>query len=146
MKSLKLLPVLFLLLSLSACHNEENQSAQAPSRILTTATLEGEWKLVNVSGGLVGTNDHFPAGLITWKINGISQTIVIVNNNTNDQLQDILPSGTYHYSFVANEATPELCAMNIQVDGVNLGCYNITANEFTMSQIESDGFMIKLVR
>jgi hypothetical protein len=61
-------------------------------------------------------------------------------------MQDILSSGTYPYGFVANEATPELCAMTILVNNVNLGCYNITANEFTMSQIEADGFMIRLVR
>lgn len=141
MNTLKLLSA-FLFLILFSCHSDD--SAQIQSAPITG--IEGPWKLVEVNGGISGTIYNYPEGMITWKFNGISQTVIIQNNNVDENMQDILPSGTYHYSLVANEATPELCALNITIDGLNLGCYNIGTTEFTMSQIESDGFFIKLVR
>lgn len=108
-------------------------------------SINGTWKLVNVSGGIAGTNDDFADGLITWKFNA-NHTVTITNNNTDDSKQDILESGTYDYVFNTNEATPELCAINISIGGTNMGCYTVTATQFTMSQVESDGYLIKLVR
>lgn len=109
-------------------------------------SIEGDWSLVEVKGGITGTIYNYPEGMITWKFNGISQTVAVTNNNTDPMMQDILPTGQYNYTFVSNEATPELCATNIKVDGVNLGCFDIGSSEFTMSQIEADGFMITLIR
>lgn len=136
--------LLFALLSLLlfSCHSDDNRPIQTP---LPTG-IEGSWKLTQVNGGITGTIYDYPEGMITWKFNGISQTVVVQNNNSDESMQDILPSGTYPYSFVVNEATPELCALNIEVNGMNLGCYNIGATQLTMSQIESDGFFIKLIR
>jgi hypothetical protein len=140
MKKLLLLTSLFASLMLSSCHDSDNNQAMPLS-----STITGNWKLTNVSGGIAGTNDDFADGLITWKFNS-DHTVTITNNNTADNKQDILESGTYPYAFETNEATPELCAVNIVVGGTNLGCYTITPTQFTMSQVESDGFMIKLVR
>ena len=144
MKSVKYLVAALLFVLIWACYNDDNTNVEMPQT--TNENFEGEWKLVNVSGGIMGVNDTFPEGMITWKVNGISQTIAVTNDNPDAQAQDILPDGIYNYSFVPNEATPELCDMTIKVGDVNLGCYNITSEEFTMSQVESDGFFIKLVR
>jgi hypothetical protein len=142
MKTIKQIAILFCLALLSACHNDSPQSYYYPGN----PNIQGNWKLVNVSGSIAGTSDDFPEGMITWKFNGFSQTVSIVNNNTDEDKQDILPTGTYPFHFVNNEATPELCAQTIQIDGMNLGCYTISTNEFIMNQTESDGLMIRLVR
>jgi hypothetical protein len=142
MKKFNLLTISLFALFVSACHSDDRQFYFYPGN----PNLEGQWKLVNVSGSIAGTSDDFPEGMITWKFNGISQTVYIVNNNTDEQKQDILPTGTYHFNFVNNEATPELCAQTISIDGTNLGCYTISTDEFIINQTESDGFMIRLVR
>jgi hypothetical protein len=143
MKKITFLPYFFFVLFFCACHSDDN-AAYYP--LPTNQSLEGEWKLVNVRGGIAGVNDTFADGTILWKFNGISQTVAVTNNNTDDQMQDILPSGLYHYSIVANEATPELCAQTFQIDGTNMGCFNIGLAEFTMNQTETDGFLVTLVR
>jgi len=143
MKKLTLLPFFLFTLILCACHSDDNPTYYP---LPANQSLEGEWKLVNVRGGIAGTNDTFPEGTILWKFNSINQTVAVTNNNTDDQRQDILPSGLYHYAIVANEATPELCAQTLQIDDINMGCFNIGLTEFTMNQTESDGFFITLVR
>lgn len=153
MKVLKLLAVLSFV-SLVSCNdnddkptnqlipttNNENPNPNEPGEIA------GQWKLTNVSGGIMGISHNFADGVINWTFDTNTQMVTVLNNNTDPQLQDILASGVYPYDFVANEATPELCDVNIVVGGVSLGCYNIGTSEFTMSQIEADGYMIKLVR
>jgi hypothetical protein len=139
-KTLKLLST-FLFLFLVSCHSDDNPQTQTPP-----LGIEGTWKLTEVNGGITGTIYNYPPGMINWKFNGISQTVIVENHNVDENMQDILPSGTYHYNFVANQATPELCALNIEVNGMNLGCYDIGTTQFTMSQVETDGFLIKLVR
>jgi len=141
MKKILLLQIFIFTLILSACHHDDQ-----PNYYPGNPNIEGQWKLVNVSGGISGTSYDYPPGMIKWKFNGISQTVYVVNNNVDDNMQDLLPTGTYHYSFVNNEATPELCAQTIRIDGMNLGCYTISDDEFIMNQTESDGFMVKLIR
>ena len=53
------IPFMFLLFSCTS--DDDNQK--------TEATLNGSWHLVNISGGLVGVNDDFDTGLITWIFN-----------------------------------------------------------------------------
>ncbi len=155
MKVLKLLAVCCFAALVSCNDNDDKPVDQAlpaasnPNETngdQTAGEIAGKWKLVNVSGGIMGISHNFADGVINWTFDEAAQTVTVVNNNNDPMLQDIFASGTYPYDFVPNEATPELCDINIVVGGVSLGCYNIGTSEFTMSQIESDGFMIKLVR
>ena len=145
MKTIKLFFALLCLTTVS-CNDNDDKAIAVPAAMNPNEAIDGNWSLVNVNGGIAGTSDDYPEGLIVWKFNSANQTVVVQNGNTDPISQDILPSGEYDYSFVSNEATPELCLMNIKVGGVNLGCFNIGSSIFTMSQIESDGFLIKLTR
>lgn len=154
MKVLKLLAALSLV-ALVSCNDNDDKPTDLPAQTNNENPNEnpdgpdeiaGAWKLTNVSGGIMGISHNFAEGVINWTFDTNTQMVTVLNNNTDPQLQDIFASGTYPYDFVANEATPELCEINIVVGGVSLGCYDIGTSEFTMSQIEADGYMIKLVR
>ncbi|MFT3794226.1 hypothetical protein [Flavobacterium sp.] len=146
MKTVKLLTLALSLVLLSCSDNDDKEPTQQIVTPQPTASINGTWHLVNVNGGFGGTSDDFPVGMITWEFNQAQQTVTVVNNNTDPQAQDILPSGTYDYDFVANEATPEICNTNIKIGNTNLGCYSIGSQTFVMSQIEADGFEIRLHR
>ena len=111
-----------------------------------TPALHGEWKLVHVMGGIAGVDDTFPEGTITWKFNTSSQTVTVDNTNTDESMQDFMPSGVYDYNFAVNTATPEACSDVIVIDGVSFGCMSVDSDELVFSQIESDGFILNLIR
>jgi hypothetical protein len=111
-----------------------------------TENIEGSWELSNVSGGIAGTYDDFAPNEVVWIFNEESQTVTVFNNNTDDNKVDFFDSGTYDYEVVINQTTPELCGFNFAIDGVNLGCFTVTEEQFKMSMIEADGHIITLKR
>ena len=135
MKIIKLIPVL-LFVALSACDSGSDRKT----------TLDGHWKLVNVHGGVAGSDYNFEPGLIMWDFDAASNTVEVTNNNTNSDLEDMLPSGTYTYSIQENTTTPQLCEENFFIDEVNFGCYNLGSSQLTFGQVEADGYVIKLIR
>lgn len=142
MKQLQFLPYFLFALTLFACHQDSDNNFPVP----VNPSINGEWTLINVSGGIAGTNDDFPSGTITWTFNTADAKVTVVNNNTDDSKQDILEDGIYPYTFEVNTAAPDLCATTISIGGMNLGCYNVTTHELTMGQVETDGYLLKLVR
>lgn len=144
MNTLKLLTV-FSIFALAGCNDDDHDYVPiyAPP---TTEDIEGAWELSNVSGGIVGANDTYMPGEVTWIFNEENHTVTVFNNNTDDNKVDFFDSGTYDYEVVINPATPELCGFNFAIDGLNLGCFTVTEAQFTMSMIEADGHMITLVR
>ena len=139
MNTIKLIAALCLFVIFSGCGESDNSSD-------TPLTINGEWNLTNVSGGIAGINDNFSAGTITWTFDSTTNTVEVINNNTNSNLESMLVSGNYEYSLEANATNPELCAYNFVIDEVNFGCYSLTQNQLTFGQIEADGYMITLVR
>lgn len=70
----------------------------------------------------------------------------MVNTNTDEAKQDLFETGTYDYGMQANTATPELCNEVILLNGIDYGCFGIDNGQLIISQIEADGYYIKLIR
>lgn len=131
--------------SLVSCHDDDDGNP-GPVSYPIDQQLEGKWHLTNVSGGIAGTDDDYSFNEIVWDFHTEQHTVTVTNMNTDPQKIDFFDSGTYNYTFNANTSTPELCAQTIAIDGVNLGCYEFEFSSFTMSQVESDGYLLQLER
>lgn len=56
------------------------------------------WHLKNVSGGIAGVDNDFPANKIIWEFKSENLTLIVSNGNTDDSIEDGLDTGTYSYS------------------------------------------------
>jgi hypothetical protein len=121
-----------LLVILPSCSNDSNPNAD---------TVQGQWKLINVSGTFAGIDNDFEPGLITWDFNATTQTVTVVNNNTDPNLWDIFETGVYNYQIVEVPDYP--CSEIIKIDGIEMGCFSVTDNEFVIDQSIADGFRIQ---
>jgi hypothetical protein len=110
----------------------------------STDPIAGVWKLVNVKGTIVGIDDNFPPGIITWNFNPNTQTVTVVNNKTDPNLWDVLETGTYNYQFINNPDLP--CTESIEIDGSVFGCYTFANDSLIIDQSIADGFAITLKR
>ena len=68
-----------------------------------SATLQGEWSLVNVSGRLAGVDDNFDTGVIVWSFDQETFTLTVTNTNTETVVYDGLPTGTYDYKVLTTD-------------------------------------------
>ncbi|RKS01823.1 hypothetical protein [Flavobacterium sp. 102] len=134
MKSILSLTILLLIL-LSGCSNDSNPNSDA---------VQGQWKLINVSGTFAGIDNNFAPGLITWNFNPTTQTVTVVNNNTDPDKWDVFETGVYNYLIIDNPEFP--CGEIIKIDGIEMGCFSVTDNEFVIDQSIADGFRLKLVQ
>lgn len=138
MKNLKLAVTLLLLtLILFSCSKDDNETTAVP-------TLAGQWKLVNVTGGFVGVNHNFPAGQITWNVDTTANTVTVVNNNTNPNLQDILETGVYSYTLDPDPNS--VCTDTFNVNNLDLGCYSVSDTELIITYEYADGMTLRLIR
>jgi len=122
-------------LALASCSRDSGTMSDNP--------VQGQWKLVNVTGTFGGINENFTPGLITWNFNSITQTVTVVNNNTDPNRWDVLETGVYTYQFVNNPESP--CGESIEINGSVYGCYSVTNDTLVIDQAIADGFAIKLV-
>ncbi len=141
---MKKMQLLFIGMLALGCQDDDR--VYIPSYTPTTENFEGAWELRNVSGGIAGIYDDFSAGEIRWIINEQDQTVTVFNNNPEDGEIDFFESGVYDYQIVINPATPEICGFNLEIDGINLGCFTVSETEFKLSMIESDGYVLTLRR
>ena len=149
MKIVKTLGLFLMLVHLSSCQKDDAKKLISNTKIENAASEEqisGEWKLVNVSGTIVGVSHDYPAGKITWTFDRAAHTIQIVNNNTNEQLQDLFPSGRYNYSFETNTDFPEQCTEIMFVNGVQFGCFSIQNGQLLMNQLGNDALSATFIR
>lgn len=137
---------LFYLLSilLVSCNNSDSHSNNCHH--YQPNTIEGKWNLVEVTAGFSSFITQFPKGKIIWNFDITNHTVTINNSNTDPNLYDIFESGTYNYSIVNNPSNPEYCNQSITIDTYNMGCLTISNNVLTMSTIEVDGVLVKLIR
>jgi hypothetical protein len=134
MKKSILLINFLILVSLISCSSDSNK--------LSNNTVSGVWKLVNVSGTFAGINNNFPLGMITWNFNPNTQTVTVVNSNTDPNLWDVLETGTYNYQYINNPDSP--CGERIEIDGTVFGCYTFVNDSLIIDQSIADGFAITL--
>ena len=135
MKTLKPTFLFLSFLFLISCSRDSNS---AP-----IDAVQGQWKLVNVTGTFAGVNDNFNPGLITWTFNPITQTVTVVNNNTDANKWDVLETGVYNYQVV--NAQPEFpCDEFLKIDGAEMGCFTVSGNHLIIDQSVADGFTLKL--
>lgn len=137
MKTIGLFSALLLAILSCGCSNDNGNNRK---------DIGGEWKLVNVHGGIAGIDDDFSPGTITWNFNTSSHTVAVVNTNTDNSKEDLIATGNYDYTFSPNTTTPQSCSENIVIDGVNYGCYDISTQQLTLSQVEADGYAVTLIR
>ncbi|WP_378174960.1 hypothetical protein [Aquimarina sp. SS2-1] len=125
----------FLLLSiiLISCSNDDDDNA--------TPTLQGEWNLVNASGGFTGLDADIAKGVIVWDFNTTSGTVTIINNNTETSINTLLSSGTYTYQ-VSAPADADVLIIN----EVNYGRINLESAAFTITESAVDGFIFRFER
>lgn len=131
MNRLVFFSVIFLFTSIG-CSNDDDTTSDPD---INTSELNGTWNLVNVNGGFVGIDHDFSTGTIVWVFNDTNTTVTITNNNTDDAIEDLLPTGTYDYTVVTIGDNLELI-----VDSVNRGNFEITMNQFTIVEQPRDGF------
>ncbi|MFD2562119.1 hypothetical protein [Aquimarina rubra] len=124
--------VLLLSIILISCSNDDDNS---------TPTLQGEWNLVNVSGGFIGLDADIAKGVIVWDFNTTTGMVTIVNNSTDTDINTILPSGTYSYSVSAPADADTLV-----VNDVNYGRINLENMVFTVTESFDDGFIFRFER
>lgn len=134
-KSLLILGILFSLVASSCCSSGDNSSEGG--------VVAGQWKLINVSGSFAGVDSDFEPGVITWNFNPTTQTVTVVNNNTDENKTDIFETGIYNYQIVPNE-NPELCSEILKIDNIEMGCFGIVDGKLKIDQAFADGYMITL--
>ncbi|MBP2833554.1 hypothetical protein J8281_15265 [Aquimarina sp. U1-2] len=117
--------------TLSSCSNDDNSSMNPDANILD---FNGQWHLINVSGGFVGLDHNFDRGVVVWSFNDTGNTVTIVNNNNDSTIQDLLPTGTYRYSIISVRGNQEFI-----LDDINRGNFERTANGFNITESFKDG-------
>ncbi len=127
-------------LSLFSCKNDDNEiTVDVPDP--NSLGIEGEWNLIAVTGGFLGVDHIFEAGTIVWNFDETSKTIDVVNNNTDNNLEDSLSTGTYNYSIQITNGVQELI-----VNEVSIGNLNIINTKFTIDEQFRDGFLYEFTR
>ncbi len=123
--------LLFLFVVLG-CSNDDD-GASNPD--ISSSELSGSWNLINVSGGFQGIDQDFDPGTVIWVFNETNNTIAVTNNNTDNSIEDMLPTGTYDYALVSLQQVRE-----IVIDGVNRGNLEVTAGQLIINEQFRDGF------
>ena len=133
-KSIALLGILLTIL-LAGCSNDSSSHSKV---------LDGQWKLVHVGGSFGGVSNDFNPGIITWTFNPTTQTMTVVNNNTDDNLTDIFETGVYNYQIVDSE-NPDLCSEVLKIDNVEMGCFSVVNDSLHIDQSFLDGYLVTLI-
>ena len=97
------------------------------------------WSLKSVVGGLAGTNDTFVMGTILWTFNDSTNSLIVLNNNTEDVVYDGLETGTYNYTISTIDGLDYL----IVNEDYNLGRIEYINTELTLDNgIPLDGLLL----
>lgn len=133
MKKIVFITFSLFILSFYSCSNDDTNN---PS-------FSGEWKLINVSGGLLGQNQNIPLNSIVWSINPTTQVISVVNNNNSTNYYDGLPTGIYNYQLVS-DPNPTGCGTTLDVDeNQDMGCVLFENNHLIINSNYNDGFRLE---
>ena len=129
----KIVSACLLMLAITGCSSDDPKT-----------TLDGNWNLVSVEGGLTGINDNFADGEVNWKFDTNAETFE-VSGEVGDDREQLLPAGLYDYMLTDNEEGSE-CNRNIVVDVVDFGCYQLQGQRLKIGSTDGDGYLITLER
>lgn len=129
MKILKITFLLVFALIINSCSIDNKQEA--------TPSLYGTWNLVQVSGGSEESTYTFGRGLIVWGFD--LETIIVNNNNTNDDLLDGFSSGTYNYVLDKEPAEETNCFETISFSETNVNCIDYDTKTMIISSKGQNG-------
>lgn len=135
MKKNLLISVILLGLTFTGCSSEPSTSH--------SNIVQGQWKLVKVSGSFAGIESNFSPGVIKWTFNPTTQTVTVINNNLNDNLTDLFDTGVYNYQIVQNP-DPQTCSEIIKIDNIEMGCFTIVDGKLHIDQAFTDGYTATL--
>lgn len=131
---LAILAVLFF----SACSSSDSDSSN-------NNIFNGQWKLIQVSGSIVGFVHDFEPGTVLWNFDSTNNTVTIVNNNTNTELTDLFESGHYNFQ-IENSENPQICSETLEIQNIEMGCFSVSNDTLTINQSYADGYSVMLVR
>ncbi|RZJ64377.1 MAG: hypothetical protein EOO50_15880 [Flavobacterium sp.] len=134
---MKLLLTIVAVALFTGCNNDDDSNANA--------SVYGQWSLVKVQGGIAGTTHEFDMGTITWIFNPDNQTVTVINNNTDDSVNDGFDSGVYDFQVLTVNGNGD-CDSQMTIDELFSGCMNVTSTTFKLSQQAADGFEYTLKR
>ncbi|MDC8004472.1 hypothetical protein POV27_10450 [Aureisphaera galaxeae] len=101
--------------------------------------IEGDWNLVEVSGGLLGTEDTFDTGLILW--NFADRKLEVTNRNTDPEAIDLYETGMYNFGFDMTSIP-----LTLTIGDATYTIDTFTDNELTLDDRVADGYFIRLIR
>lgn len=131
MKNFTMISLVFIMTFFSCSDNDDKSYTPNESIIHS-------WTLIKSSGTIAGITHEFPYGTIVWTFN-IDNTVTIKNNNTTENLQSGMPSGTY--SFVINpNQTSASCEKKITINtNEEFLCLAIADTQMDINQGVADG-------
>ena len=136
MKSFKLLSALLILFLTDSCTVDDD--------VIVDSNILGRWNLVQVSGTIAGTRYNFNYGDVTWDF--ALQSVIVTNNNLNENLIGTFESGTYSYQ-VSNVAVEAFsCVQTISFFADDVNCLQFDNNTLYISQNIADGITLKFNR
>ena len=103
-------------------------------------TLNGDWHIKNVSGGLIGLNLDYNPGEVIWKFNLPTGKLDVTNNIISTGPKSIYAryqTGTYDYYISSLNSLDQL-----YVDSANIGTISIGISALSLDDgIDADGFL-----
>lgn len=135
MKKLKLLLLLVIAVASNSCVTDDH-SDDSPSFL-------GTWNLTKSSGTIAGTTTEFESGLIRWTIT--SDSIHVVNSNTNPELQDGFETGAYAYTLHEDLGATD-CVRWLSFGPDDKYCLGYGYNEMNLDQLVADGINYDFIR
>lgn len=90
--------------------------------------INGDWNLVNVFGGIAGTNQLYQPGDITWTIDSTNSTVIISYASGIIDYTGFAP-GTYSFQTTSSNGN-----INLIVDNRDFGTFTNSNNELLVDQ------------
>ncbi len=104
--------------------------------------IQDKWNLVNINGGLMGIDEKFNEGEISWRFN--EDKVIIENNSSDMNKTGSFESGTYSYQLAKPSGDSN---WRLEIDEINLGTIILLSSDsLIIDQRASDGFQYVLVK
>lgn len=104
----------------------KKEITSAHSSVKIESELKGKWNLVHVYGGIMGVNEQYPAGDVTW--NFTADSVIVEHIGTNSSYFS-LPSGTYAYDVIQTGGNTYL-----SISQSEMGQFIISGNNMDIDQ------------